>query len=157
MMIIQDKGKIGGKACMHDDNEANAHWILYGYYYNKAEMKERKKTTHHLVFFHLCFVSIPFSGPSLTEMKLYRNFFLLVCVLFRSLLNHLPNRRRTPLVPTAHSAFILSLLVQFSRQKLVFAVAAPPVRLVQFSPDHFSATKARRVPGSLTICHCLLS
>ena len=35
------------------------------------------------------------------------------------------------------------------RQKLICfpcTAAAPPVRLVRFSPDHFSARKARRVP-----------
>ena len=26
-------------------------------------------------FFHLCLVSVPFSGPSLTEMKFYKNSF----------------------------------------------------------------------------------
>ena len=51
-------------------------------------MKERKKTTPHLLcniflqmlgsllaFFHLCFVSVVFSVASLTEMKFLRNFF----------------------------------------------------------------------------------
>ena len=28
-----------------------------------------------LAFFHLCLVSVLFSGPSLTEMKFYRNIF----------------------------------------------------------------------------------
>ena len=30
------------------------------------------------VFFHLCLVSVLFSGPSLTEMKFYKNFSLLI-------------------------------------------------------------------------------
>ena len=32
-----------------------------------------------LAFFHLCLVSVLFSGPSLTEMKFYRNFFPSSC------------------------------------------------------------------------------
>ena len=42
-----------------------------------------------LAFFHLCLVSALFSSPSLTEMKFYRTFFPLVCVLFRGFLNQL--------------------------------------------------------------------
>ena len=62
---------------------------------NKAEMQERKKSTRHLqkihsrcrvhtlysllVFFHVCLVSVLFSGPFQTEMKFYRNFFPSLC------------------------------------------------------------------------------
>ena len=66
-------------------------------------MKECKKTTRYckntqqmkgslLVFFHLCLVSVHFPGPSLTEMKLYKNFPSLVLFLGGAP-NHLPNRR----------------------------------------------------------------
>ena len=55
-------------------------------------MKERKKTTLHLVcifahvgysllaFFHLCLVSVLLSAPFLLEIKFYRNFFSLLSI-----------------------------------------------------------------------------
>ena len=39
-----------------------------------------------LAYFHLCLVSVLFPGPSLTEMKLYKKIFFLVCVLFLGVL-----------------------------------------------------------------------
>ena len=36
-----------------------------------------------LAFFHLCLVSVYFSGPSLTEMKFYKKLLPIVSVLFR--------------------------------------------------------------------------
>ena len=66
-------------------------------------MKEHKKTTQHLQKMHsrcrvvFCIVSslpyfCPFSGPSLTEMKLYCKLFSLVHVHFQGFLDHLPIR-----------------------------------------------------------------
>ena len=44
--------------------------------------------------FMSCLASVLFSGPSLLEMKFYRNFFRLVFVLFWGFLNQLPSRRQ---------------------------------------------------------------
>ena len=59
--------------------------------------KNTQQMSGSLAFFHLCLVSVHFSGPSLTKMKFYRNFSL-VSVPFRGFSNHLRNRRRTHLL-----------------------------------------------------------
>ena len=65
-------------------------------YRNKPEMKECKMTTLHLqkihyrcfpMFFHLCLVSVLFSGPPLLEMKSSRSFFLVSVILRASSTN----------------------------------------------------------------------
>ena len=48
-------------------------------------------------FFHLPFLYILYSGPSVNEMKFYRNFFAQFLSFFRGFLNHLPKKRQTHL------------------------------------------------------------
>ena len=84
---------------------------------NKAEMKERKKLTQHLQKYAAdvgqssgILSSLPcfclFSGPYLTEMKFYRNFFPQFLFFFSFLKNHFLNRRGMHLLCLRRTLFV---------------------------------------------------
>ena len=57
-----------------------------------AKIHSRCRVGSLLALFHFCLVSVPFSGPSLTEMNFYMKLFSLSSVLIRGFLNQHLNR-----------------------------------------------------------------